>query len=66
MQEGTVRFFDDEKGFGFIAGDDGKDVFVHRTRVCMSGQKILYQGDRVAYDVEETAKGDMAINVVLI
>ncbi len=66
MQQGTVKFFNDEKGYGFIAGDDGKDVFVHRTRLCMSWHKILEKGQRVAYDVETTDKGNMAINVVLI
>ena len=66
MQQGTVKFFNDEKGYGFIAGDDGKDVFVHRTRLCMPGHRILDKSQRVAYDVETTDKGNMAINVVLI
>ena len=66
MQQGTVKFFDDEKGYGFIAGDDGEDIFVHRTRLCMSGHRILEKDQRVAYDVEVTDKGNMAINVVVI
>lgn len=66
MQQGTVKFFNDEKGYGFIAGDDGKDVFVHHTRVSMPGHKILEKNQRVAYDIETTEKGDMAINVILI
>ena len=66
MQQGKVKFYSDEKGQGFIAGDNGEDVFVHRTRLCMSGHRILEKNQSVAYDVETTDKGNMAINVILI
>ena len=66
MQQGTVKFFSDEKGYGFIAGDEGKDVFVHSTRLCMPGHRLLEKNQRGAYDVETTDRGDMAINVILI
>lgn len=60
MASGTVKFFNDQKGFGFITPDDGsKDVFVHH-----SGTKTdLYEGDKVSYEVEETPKGLSAVNV---
>jgi cold shock protein len=60
MASGTVKFFNDQKGFGFITPADGsKDVFVHH-----SGTKTdLYEGDKVNYEVEETPKGLSAINV---
>jgi len=62
MSNGTVKFFNDQKGFGFIAPDDGtKDVFVHQSGL---NDKIT-EGDKVSYDVQEGQKGLNAVNVKL-
>jgi CspA family cold shock protein len=64
MSNGTVKFFNDGKGFGFITPDDGgKDVFVHVNG--LAGQSIT-EGDKVSYDVEEGRKGLNAVNVSII
>lgn len=65
MQNGTVKWFDAVKGYGFIAGDDGKDVFVHQSNILMKGFRVLEVGQRVSYQIESTEKGNKAINVVL-
>ena len=63
MTNGTVKFFNDEKGFGFIAPEDGgKDVFVHANG--LNGTTIT-EGDKVSFDVEEGKKGLNAVNVTL-
>ena len=63
MSNGTVKFFNVSKGFGFIAPDDGgKDVFVHKTGLVDE----INEGDKVSYDVEESQKGLNAINVKVI
>jgi CspA family cold shock protein len=60
MASGTVKFFNTEKGFGFIVPDEGgKDIFVHKTGT----REALWEGDKVNYEVEETPKGSNAINV---
>lgn len=64
MQKGTVKWFNESKGFGFIAGEDGEDVFVHHTSISGSGFKSLSEGQAVTFDVEKTAKGPRAVNVV--
>ena len=64
MARGTVKWFNESKGFGFIARDDGDDVFVHHTSVTGSGFKTLSEGQAVTFDVEKTAKGLRAVNVV--
>ena len=64
MAQGTVKWFSESKGFGFITGDDGSDVFVHHTSIQGSGFKTLAEGDRVSFDVEKGPKGLKAINVV--
>jgi cold shock protein len=64
MTKGTVKWFNESKGFGFIARDDGDDVFVHHTSISGSGFKSLAEGQAVTFDVEKTAKGLRAINVV--
>jgi CspA family cold shock protein len=62
MSSGIVKFFNTEKGFGFITPDDGsKDVFVHKTGT----RERLNEGDKVTFEVEQTPKGMNAINVVL-
>lgn len=66
MSEGTVKWFNDSKGFGFIEQDGGKDVFVHHTAIQSEGFKTLEEGQRVRFDVVDGAKGPAAANVVKI
>ena len=63
MAEGIVKWFSDQKGFGFIEQEGEKDVFVHHTGINGSGFKTLAEGDRVTFDVEQGAKGPVAKNV---
>jgi CspA family cold shock protein len=63
MTKGTVKWFNESKGFGFIAQEDGEDVFVHHTSISGSGFKSLSEGQAVSFDVEKTPKGLRAINV---
>jgi len=63
MAEGTVKWFNDAKGFGFIEQDGGKDVFVHHTAIQADGFKSLKEGERVSFDVVDGAKGPAAANV---
>lgn len=64
MAEGTVKWFNDSKGFGFIEQDGGKDVFVHHSAIQANGFRSLTEGARVTFDVVEGPKGLAAENVV--
>ena len=64
MNNGTVKWFNAEKGYGFITGEDGKDVFVHFSAIQSEGFKTLDEGQAVTYDVIEGDKGLQAANVV--
>ncbi len=64
MAEGTVKWFNDGKGFGFIAQENGPDVFVHFSAIQGEGFKSLAEGERVQFDVVDGAKGPQASNVV--
>lgn len=66
MAEGTVKWFNAEKGFGFIEQDNGPDVFVHFSAIQSEGFKSLDEGDRVAFDVVEGQKGLQSANVTKI
>ena len=66
MSNGTVKWFKDDKGFGFITGDDGVDAFVHYTSINGQGFKSLTEGDKVSYDVSQGPKGPQASNVSLV
>src|SRR3954454_20744254 len=63
MAKGTVKWFNDAKGFGFIAQDGGKDVFVHHTAIIADGFRSLSEGDNVEFEVVEGPKGLQASNV---
>jgi len=64
MPIGKVKWFNDAKGYGFIEGPDGKDVFVHFSAVQMAGHKSLAEGQEVSFEVTQGPKGLQASNVV--
>jgi cold shock protein len=67
MPQGTVKFFNDAKGFGFITPDEGgKDLFVHHSAIQGSGFKSLAEGAKVSYEAEQGPKGPAAANVQLV
>ncbi|HXU31186.1 MAG TPA: cold shock domain-containing protein [Thermoanaerobaculia bacterium] len=65
-EQGSVKWFNDAKGFGFITRDKGSDVFVHQTAIQAEGFRTLGEGDRVSFDVVDGPKGPQARNVVRI
>ena len=62
-EEGTVKWFNDRKGFGFISRANGEDVFVHFSSIAGSGFKSLQEGDRVSFEVQSSERGPQAVNV---
>ncbi len=64
MPNGTVKWFSDQKGFGFIAQESGNDVYVHHTAIQSQGFRTLHEGDRVTFEIEESPRGLRANNVV--
>jgi cold shock protein len=66
VAQGTVKFFNSEKGFGFISREQGDDVFVHFSAIQMPGYKTLEEGQRVEFDIGPGRKGDEAQNVRVI
>ncbi|GJQ26787.1 MAG: cold-shock protein [Phycisphaerae bacterium] len=66
MPQGTVKWFNDSKGFGFIATDDGQDVFVHQSEIKMDGYRRLDEGARVEFEVTQGPKGMKATEVKLV
>ena len=66
MQKGTVKWFDNSKGYGFISRPSGKDVFVHHSAIQGSGFKSLEEGQQVEFEVTQGPKGDQAVNVVKV
>lgn len=63
MAQGTVKFFNSEKGFGFIARDGEEDIFVHFSNISGSGYRTLDEGDKVEFEIGEGRKGPEAVNV---
>ena len=66
MTQGTVKWFNDSKGFGFIQREDGPDVFVHHTAISASGFRSLKEGDAVEFEVSQGPKGPQAANVRIL
>ncbi len=66
MAEGTVKWFSDQKGYGFIEQDNGDDLFVHHSEIIGSGFKSLSEGDRVTFEIGEGRKGPAARNVTRV
>jgi cold shock protein len=64
LADGVVKWFNEKKGFGFIAVDESNDVFVHYSAITMAGFKTLSEGDRVSFEIESTDRGPAARNVV--
>jgi len=63
LARGTVKWFSDKKGYGFISQEDGKDVFVHFTSINGNGFRTLAEGQAVTFELEETERGPVAKNV---
>ncbi len=64
MNKGTVKWFNSQKGFGFISNENGEDVFVHYSGLAMDGYKTLEDGQSVVFDVTRGSRGLQAVNVV--
>ncbi len=66
MSEGSVKWFNEKKGYGFIQQENGQDLFVHYTAIQSEGFKTLTEGQRVSFEVEDTPKGPKAKNVQVL
>lgn len=66
MSKGRVKWFNNQKGYGFITAEDGKDVFVHFSGLNMEGFKTLEEGAAVEFDITDGAKGPQAVNVEVV
>ena len=66
MAKGTVKWFSDQKGYGFVTPENGKDVFVHHSAIKGDGYKSLAEGQQVEFDIEQGPKGEQATNVVKV
>ena len=66
MANGTVKWFSNQKGYGFIEQEEGPDVFVHFSVIQGDGFKSLNEGDQVSFDIEEDGKGLKAVNVTVL
>ena len=66
MSKGTVKWFNNKTGYGFITAEDGKDVFVHFSGLNMEGFKTLEEGAAVEFDITDGAKGPQAVNVEVV
>ncbi len=66
MTQGTVKWFNDQKGFGFITANDGQDYFVHHTSILADGFKTLPEGAQVQFEIEKGEKGPRAVQVSVI
>ena len=65
-EQGTVKWFNNEKGFGFISRESGPDVFVHHSEIRADGFRTLNEGDKVQFEITESPKGPRAANVSLV
>jgi CspA family cold shock protein len=66
LAEGTVKWFNEKRGCGFIEQDEGGDLFVHYSSIAMPGVKLLVDGERVSFEIEGTGRGPQAVNVTRI
>jgi cold shock protein len=66
MASGTVKWFNNRKGYGFIEQEDGPDVFVHHSGINSEGFRTLNEGDQVTFDIEQGEKGPSAVNVTVV
>lgn len=66
MSQGTVKWFNDQKGYGFISATDGKDYFVHHSSIIGEGFRTLKEGAQVEFNIEKTDRGPRAVQVTLI